>query len=83
MKRLKKKKKMIGGTNDYEGNNESARSLSKAYEQSGESERAPVVSSDNQNVLGHTVMFYEPMEMFERIPFNNSLKASKGEMSMY
>ena len=57
--------------------------LSKAYEQSGESERAPVVSNDNQNIVGYTVMFYEPMEMFERIPFNNDLKGNEGEMSMY
>ena len=65
--------------------------MSKAYEQLGESETAPVVSSDNQNVVGYTVIFYEPMEMFERIPFNNSLKeklwvhlkASKGETSTY
>ena len=41
--------------------------------------------------VGHMVMFYEPMEMFERIPFNNSLKgkswvhlkASEGETSAY
>ena len=65
--------------------------MSKAYKQSGESERVPVVSSDNQNVVGHTVMFYEPMEMFNRTPFNNSLKeklwvhlkASEGETSTY
>ena len=57
--------------------------MSKAYEQLGESEKGPVV--------GHTVMFYEPVEMFERIPFNNSLKekswvhlkASEGDLSTY
>ena len=65
--------------------------MSKAYEQSEESKSGPVVRSDNQNVIGHTVMFYEPMEMFERIPFNGSLKekswvhskANEGEMSIY
>ena len=60
--------------------------MSKAYEQSGESEKGPVLRSDNQNVIGHTVMFYEPVEMSERIPFDNSwvnLKASEGETSMY
>ena len=74
---------MIGGTDVYEGNNESARSLSKAYQESGESEKGPVV--------GHTVMFYKPMEMFEKIPFNDPLKekswvhlkASEGETSTY
>ena len=82
---------MIGGTDVYEGNNESARLLLKAYQESGESESAPVVRSDNQNVVGLRVMFYEPMEMFERIPFNDSLKekswvhlkASNGETSTY
>ena len=65
--------------------------LSKAYQESGESEKGPVVRSDNQNVVGHTVMFYEPMEMFEKIPFNDSLKekswvhlrASEGETSTH
>ena len=81
----------LSGTDVYEGNNKSSRWLSKAYKESGESEHAPVVRSDNQNVVGYTAMFYEPMEMFKKIPFNNSLKenswvhlkASKGETSMY
>ena len=82
---------MIGRSEVYKGNNESTKALSRAYEESKESKSAPLVKKDNQNLVGHTVLLYEPMEMFERIPFNNTLKetswvylkASEGISSTY
>ena len=75
----------------YKGNNESAKALSRAYEKLKESKSALLVNRDNQNLIGHTVLFYKPMEMFQRIPFTDTLKetswvhlkASEGISSTY
>ena len=58
----------------YEGNNANAQLLTRAYDDLKKKNVTLVDKTNQVYVKGQTVIFEEPLEMFEKVPYNDTLK---------